>query len=193
MTRHLYADDAVAPVPTGSVMIRRGLVKHCPRCGAGHLFRRWFAMKPRCPACGYRFERDDPDFWFAAYFLNMMVTQGFLCLVLAWFLLQRNADSNANILPPLITGIVLAIAVPVLFFPFSRTVWAAIDLAISPLDVREILDAEEHLDVDESLGEELAGGEPESAEPDSDHRPDPPDSMRPPRPGHPEIPRDQGS
>jgi uncharacterized protein (DUF983 family) len=181
MTRHLYADEAVAPVPTGTVMIRRGLVKHCPRCAAGHLFRRWFVMKARCPECGYRFERDDPDFWYAAYFLNLMVTQGFLCLVLAWFLLQRNANSDANILPPLITGIALAIAVPVVFFPFSRTVWAAIDLAMSPLEVREILDAEEFLDAEDVLGEKHAPAEPEGAEPDPDHRPDRQGSTRPPR------------
>lgn len=182
MTRHLYADDAISPAPSGTIMIRRGLAKHCPRCGAGHLFRRWFVMKPRCPACGYRFERDDPDFWYAAYFLNLMVTQAFLCLVLAWFLLQRNADANANILPPLITGIALAIAVPVGFFPFSRTVWAAIDLAMSPLEVREILDAEEYLDAEEAFGDGQSRVEPEAGEPDADRRPDPPESARSSRP-----------
>jgi hypothetical protein len=31
-----------------------------------------------------------------------------------------------------ITGVVLAIGMPILFFPFSRTLWIAFDLAVHP-------------------------------------------------------------
>jgi hypothetical protein len=39
-----------------------------------------------------------------------------------------------------------AVAVPVLFFPFSRTVWTAIDLAMRPLEFAEGVDPAFELD-----------------------------------------------
>lgn len=143
--KQLFAEQALAPKPSAGRMVGRGFVKHCPRCGGGHLFRHWFHMKARCPSCGYQFERE-PDFWYAAYLINLMVTQGVLCVVLGWVLLVRNADASASIVVPLAVGVTLAVMVPVLFYPFSRTVWAAIDLAMEPLGLKEILEAEEYVD-----------------------------------------------
>jgi uncharacterized protein (DUF983 family) len=38
-------------------MVGRACLRHCPVCGSGHLFRRWFSMVERCPRCALRFER----------------------------------------------------------------------------------------------------------------------------------------
>ena len=57
--------------------IGRGLIRHCPNCGQGRLFRRWFRMVDRCPRCGHQFDREE-GFWLGAYVINFAVTEGAL-------------------------------------------------------------------------------------------------------------------
>lgn len=47
-----------------------------------------------------------------------------------------------------IVTVVVNIAFPVLFHPFSRTLWLAIDLTLHPPERRELLAAAERLDQD---------------------------------------------
>jgi uncharacterized protein (DUF983 family) len=55
-------------------MLIRGLLRRCPRCGSGTLFRGWFQMVERCPRCGYTFEREE-SFFLGAYVINLAITQ----------------------------------------------------------------------------------------------------------------------
>lgn len=43
--------------------IKRGLKRHCPRCGEGLLFKRWFSLNRNCSHCGLRFEPKPGDGW----------------------------------------------------------------------------------------------------------------------------------
>lgn len=121
-------------------MLRRGLAKRCPLCGTGHLFTGWFRMKERCPGCGYRFEREE-GFFLGAYVINLAVAQGVVILaavVPTIVLLARNPD--ASIVPILVAGVAGAILAPMLFYPFSKTVWTAFDLIMRPTAVHEPAD-----------------------------------------------------
>jgi len=44
-----------------------GLLGHCPRCGKGHLFQGFLALRPRCEVCGLDFSfvdsADGPAFF----------------------------------------------------------------------------------------------------------------------------------
>lgn len=118
-------------------MLGRGLLKRCPLCGTGHLFDGWFTMRDHCPGCGHRFERD-PDFFFGAYVINLAITEGLLLLfaiVPLIALLASNRD--VNIVPVLVVGLAAAVAAPIAFYPFSRTIWAAIDLILRPVTTAE--------------------------------------------------------
>ncbi len=42
------------PLPIG-----RGLLGRCPRCGEGHLFQGFLALRPRCEHCGLDFDFAD--------------------------------------------------------------------------------------------------------------------------------------
>jgi hypothetical protein len=65
--------------------------------------------------------------------------------------LSRNPD--AGLLVPLSIGGALAALCPIVFYPFSRTIWSAIDMAMMPLELPEIIAARDFLaigaDVDE--------------------------------------------
>ena len=126
-------------------MLLRGLRKRCPRCGTGGLFQGWFQMRERCPGCHYRFEREEG--WFlGAYVVNFGVTEGLLAIALGIYVILVADNPDVSIVPIVIAGVVAAVGAPIVFYPFSRTVWAAIDLTLRPLDPHEeaeaILDSE---------------------------------------------------
>jgi uncharacterized protein (DUF983 family) len=108
----------------------RGLRKRCPRCGGGGLFDGWLTMKERCPTCSYAFQQGGADdaFFLGAMALNIGLTECVLGLLIA--------VSFAATLPDPPIGKLIAIAVPLMivapiaFYPFSRTLWAAVDLVM---------------------------------------------------------------
>jgi len=121
-------------------MLRRGFLKRCPQCGSGGLFTGWFKMKERCPGCRYLFEREE-GFFLGAYVVNLAIAEG-LVLILAVVptivLLARNPDTN--VVPILIAGLVGAVVAPMVFYPFSKTIWTAFDLIMRPRGSREPTD-----------------------------------------------------
>ena len=121
-------------------MFVRGLVRRCPRCGGGKLFTSWLKMKPRCPRCGMRFEREE-GFFLGAYVVNF----GVMILALAAFIAVGVAVTLPD--PPpgklALGGMAIGVLVPIAFYPMSRTVWSAIDLIMKPLEPPEIESARE--------------------------------------------------
>jgi hypothetical protein len=57
--------------------------------------------------------------------------------------LWLGSHPDASALPFLVAGTLIAVVVPVVFYPFARTIWAALDLAMTPMELDEILDASE--------------------------------------------------
>ncbi|HVE46531.1 MAG TPA: DUF983 domain-containing protein [Acidimicrobiales bacterium] len=127
-------------VPSLGRMLGRAMLRRCPRCGSGRLFTRWFQMAERCPRCRFRFERRAEEGSFlGAYVLNLAVTEGALAAVLFGYIIVRaNSDSGGRLWPVLVLGGLVAVVLPLAFYPFSRTLWAAIDLAARPLGDDEI-------------------------------------------------------
>lgn len=78
MTRGRQQQRRMAkPQPVSTTrMLLRGLVRRCPRCGGGGVFRHWFTMRKRCPTCGVRFDRRPEE----AFFLGAFVIQTALIL-----------------------------------------------------------------------------------------------------------------
>ena len=116
-------------------MLLRGLIRHCPRCGSGHLFQRWFRMVPACPGCGHRFDRrPEEGFFLGAMTLNIAATEGMLLLVLAAYTVSIGGGHRFPLAVIVPIALAAAVLVPILFYPFSKTLWAAIDLALRPVN-----------------------------------------------------------
>lgn len=140
MERSFGVDDVLAGQPSWGTLIKRGLMKKCPRCGGGHIFRSWFRMKERCPRCGYLFERE-PGFFIGSYFVNFMIAEGFLFVLVMVFVGFKANSPDMGIRVPAAIGVAIAIVGPLVFYPFSRTIWSAFDLLMTPLEVEEIVQA----------------------------------------------------
>jgi uncharacterized protein (DUF983 family) len=115
-------------------MIGRGLVRHCAACGGGHLFRRWFRMIDRCPRCDLRFERIEGH-WTGDLGINTIVSFGSLLLALIVGFLVTWPDVPGLAL--FTAALAIAILVPLAFYPFSKTIWLALDLLMRPLEPGE--------------------------------------------------------
>jgi hypothetical protein len=88
-------------------------------------------MKDRCPTCGLALERGEhSDFWIGAYVFNLAFGEGIAFGVLViWMIVTAPNQPWTQIE---IVGLVLAVVLPILFFPFSRTLWLAWDLSFRP-------------------------------------------------------------
>ncbi|MEA3076064.1 MAG: hypothetical protein QOF60_972 [Actinomycetota bacterium] len=116
----------VGHLPHPVLMLGRGLVRHCPRCGSGHLFESWLKLRERCPRCGLKFEREEGAF-LGAFVVNFGLI---LTVVAAYIGVSIAVLRDPNPVTLSIIGVAMTIVVPIFFYPFSRTVWTAIDLVM---------------------------------------------------------------
>ena len=99
----------------------------CPVCGAAKLFQNWFRMKRRCDACRFIYQREAGYFVGALYF-NYGATVA--VTVALWLALEVGAGVPwSRVLPALVA---CAALFPILFFPYSRAIWIAVDLLLDP-------------------------------------------------------------
>ncbi len=148
MARPIDVDDVLRPKPEWPTLLWRGLVKRCPRCGGGHLYRNWFRMKERCPTCGYLFERE-PGFFVGAYLINFAIVEGFLFIMLMGFIAWKDQNPDAGMGLAIVIGLFIGLIGPVIFYPYSRTIWSALDLLMTPMEMDEIVAAADAVTVED--------------------------------------------
>jgi uncharacterized protein (DUF983 family) len=119
-------------------MFRRALTRHCPRCGSGHLFRHWVTMEPDCPRCGLHFERE-AGYWAGALAINLILVGGLFALV--FIVALAITLPNVPVAPLLAILVPIMIIGPIVAYPFSKTIWVAVDRAfLQRLDANENID-----------------------------------------------------
>lgn len=129
-------------------MLRRGATRRCPRCGAGHLFATYWSIRERCWRCGLLFARE-PGYVTGVYWLNLSAALALLFVEVMAYTLARANGAEPPVAPFLAGGVLLGVVAPIALYPVARTLWSAIDLAMIPLELDEILDAHEAADPDE--------------------------------------------
>jgi uncharacterized protein (DUF983 family) len=107
-------------------LLCRGATKRCARCGGGTLFRHWFTMVADCPRCGLHFEREE-GYWVGAVAINTIATFGLFFVVLVIATIATAPDIPW--LPIVLVVVPVMIVVPLAFYPFSKTLWVAVDMA----------------------------------------------------------------
>jgi len=123
-------------------MVGRALLLRCPWCGGKGWTTGLLKRSERCRTCGYKYERQ-PGFSLGAVTMNTIVTFGLLALVLTVGIVVTYPDIAA--MPIVIVSLAVTLVVPIAFYPFSYTLWAAVDLFMRPLDQSELADAAAHV------------------------------------------------
>ncbi len=109
----------------------RALLRRCPRCGGGGIWRSFFAMKHACPTCGQVLERgESSDFWVGAYLINLVIAELMAVAIAAVLWLATWPRISFNVLWG--ASMALAIIMPIVFYPFARDLWLAWDLYFRP-------------------------------------------------------------
>ena len=99
--------------------------------GRGDLFHRWSHLVPDCPRCGLHFERE-AGLLGRRLAINIAIRGAVFVLVfIPWAALTV---PDIPVVPILAVAIPLMIVVPIVAYPWSKTVWMAIDRAfLEPL------------------------------------------------------------
>lgn len=128
-------------------LLSRALRLRCPHCGGGKIFASFFQTKRHCPTCGLRMERGESDYFVGAYLFNLIAVELilFFCVCAFVFITWPNPPWDAI---TYVTGF-LMLAGCLLCYPFAKTTWLAVDLAIRPLTAEELRWHQEGGDVGE--------------------------------------------
>jgi uncharacterized protein (DUF983 family) len=125
----------MANQPGRGTMLWRGATRRCARCGSGKLFRHWFHMVDDCPRCRLHFEREQ-GYWAGALAFNLILVGGVFATVFVTMLALTIPDTPIALM--LIVCIPIVALGPIVAYPFSKTIWVAVDRAfLQQLDVNE--------------------------------------------------------
>jgi uncharacterized protein (DUF983 family) len=119
-----------------SLLMWRALRLHCPNCGGGPLFDSWLRMRRQCPACGLPTERGEDGYQVGSYMFNVIAAELIFAAVFLLVLVLTWPSPPWNLL--LYGGMALMLIVPFVFFPFSKTLFLAFDLAFRPASPAEL-------------------------------------------------------
>lgn len=115
-----------------------GFTRRCARCGSGHLFHHYLHMVPDCPRCGLHFEREQ-GYFAGALAINIIATGGLFAIV--FVSLVAATIPSIPVVPLLAVLLPIVLFGPIVYYPFSKTVWVAVDRALL-----QRLDRNEHFD-----------------------------------------------
>ncbi|GMU79312.1 MAG: hypothetical protein AMXMBFR46_21050 [Acidimicrobiia bacterium] len=115
---------ATAGFPGTGRIFWRGATLRCPRCGSGHLFRRYFHLVDDCPRCALHFEREE-GYWVGALAVNIAIV--FAIFVVAFVVILAVTVPDVPVGPTLAVLVPVMVLGPIAFYPFSKTLWMSID------------------------------------------------------------------
>jgi uncharacterized protein (DUF983 family) len=108
-------------------MLASAIRLRCPRCGIGSLYGKAFHMRPHCPNCGLKLEREQ-GYFVGAIYINYAATIGIA--VPGFFLLD--AFFKLPIEQQLWIWVPFAVIFPLIFFHHSRALWLVLDHLFNP-------------------------------------------------------------
>jgi uncharacterized protein (DUF983 family) len=118
----------------------RALRLRCPQCGGGPIFDSWLRMRRHCPRCGLPMERGEQGYQVGSYMFNIIAAELVFAAIFLAVLVTTWPDPPWDLL--LWGGMGLMLAVPFLFFPFSKTLFLAFDLTFRPATPEELVPVE---------------------------------------------------
>lgn len=128
-----------AEFPSASCMFLRALLLKCPFCGSRRTFiRRWLGRYPRCRSCGIRWQREHGS-EIGAIGLNTILT--FVSIGIGMVVAFVATAPDFPVRSLMVGFMSAAVVLPVLFYPFTNTLWLAFELQVHKPDEQELAEA----------------------------------------------------
>jgi uncharacterized protein (DUF983 family) len=102
----------------------------CPNCGHRGVVR-GLRVTETCPACRHHFERHE-GYWLGAIAINTIITLGLFVAAMVIPILATWPDPPWGVITALLVS--LSIVVPIVAYPFSKTLWVALELGMHPAE-----------------------------------------------------------
>ena len=119
------------------VLFRRAIMLRCAWCGNRPGFRRsWFKRYEACQHCGLSVQRGQDGFELGAATVNAMLVLGALIIAAAVSIVITYPDVAA--VPLIIALSAVAIVLPVVLYPFTFTIWFAVELLMEPPSLHDL-------------------------------------------------------
>ena len=101
-----------------------------PRCGARGILASWFRLRDHCPVCALDLDRNESGYQVGSYLVAIVAIFGSFGALLLVVLIATWPD------PPWVAlqwgGIAMMLVAPVLVYPFTKTLYLALDLTLRP-------------------------------------------------------------
>jgi uncharacterized protein (DUF983 family) len=118
-------------MPAISRRFARAIRLKCPLCGGGPVFVSWLKMCPSCPSCGLRFDREpEGGYWVGSYSINLFVTEVVFATAFVGALVATWPTPPWDAI--IWSDLTLMVLFPIFFFPWSKTLFIAVDLTFRP-------------------------------------------------------------
>ncbi|HEX8429860.1 MAG TPA: DUF983 domain-containing protein [Longimicrobium sp.] len=129
-------DPEELSVSRAGTLYARAVRLRCPACGVGSMRGGWLKRPERCPNCHLRSDRGEEDFFLGAMMFNLVLSEGLLALMMVLVVIALWPAVPWE--PLWYSGMVAMVIAPVLFYPFSHTIWLASDILIRPITPEEM-------------------------------------------------------
>jgi len=87
-------------------------------------------MEDVCPTCRLKFDRGEPDYFIGAFTLNFVVAEMLIIFGAAAGVWATWPDVPWGTIQ--LALLVIMVPAPILFYPFAKTLWLALDLTVRP-------------------------------------------------------------
>ena len=108
----------------------RALRLRCPECGGRGIFASWFRMRATCPACALPLDRGERGYQVGSYMVNIIAAELLFVAVFLGVLAATWPTPPWTVLQ--YGGAALMVIAPILLYPFTKTVFLAVDLMVRP-------------------------------------------------------------
>jgi uncharacterized protein (DUF983 family) len=117
----------------GFVALGRALRLRCPVCGRGPVMLSWFRPREHCLSCTFRFNRSESGYEVGSLAVNTALTLFTLVVGIPLAIVLSGPEPNYDAIT--IGTVVVALALPVLLFPWTKTLYLALDVSFrEPVD-----------------------------------------------------------
>jgi len=128
-----------SPLPNALTMFGRAALRRCPLCGSWRTFIcGWLRRHERCRTCGIRWNREQ-GFELGSVGLNFVLTFGTLAVGMVVAFVATAPDFP--VLAMTVGFMLAAVGLPLFFYPFTNTIWLAVDLLAHKPEAAELTEA----------------------------------------------------